>query len=164
MQWQDNGVGYSFLACMLFVFEQECRRLKDGKLDDGYVFDPDDPGGETKYGISKRAHPDVDVKNLTVDDAIRLYYDRYWPVAAGLKFPLNVCVFDTAVNQGIKRAKKYLQLSEGDWKKYINIRVEGYIKMRDGAFKNNPSRDRFFRFWMSRIRNLRKFIDEKLMD
>ena len=28
----------------------------------GYVNDPKDPGGETKYGISKRAHPDVDIK------------------------------------------------------------------------------------------------------
>ena len=28
----------------------------------GYVNDPKDPGGETKYGISKRAHPDVDTK------------------------------------------------------------------------------------------------------
>ena len=31
----------------------------------GYVNDPKDPGGETNYGISKRAYPDVDIKNLT---------------------------------------------------------------------------------------------------
>ena len=31
----------------------------------GYVNDPDDPGGETNFGIAKRSHPDVDIKNLT---------------------------------------------------------------------------------------------------
>jgi hypothetical protein len=31
----------------------------------GYVNDPKDPGGETNYGIAKRSHPDVDIKNLT---------------------------------------------------------------------------------------------------
>ena len=30
---------------------------------------PADPGGETKYGISHRAHPDVDIKSLTLDQA-----------------------------------------------------------------------------------------------
>ncbi len=31
----------------------------------GYVNDPDDPGGETNFGIAKRSHPDVDIANLT---------------------------------------------------------------------------------------------------
>ena len=35
----------------------------------GYVNDPDDLGGETKYGITKRFYPDVDIKNLTIDGA-----------------------------------------------------------------------------------------------
>ena len=33
----------------------------------GYVNDPQDPGGETNFGIAKRSHPDVDIKNLTED-------------------------------------------------------------------------------------------------
>ena len=32
-------------------------------VEGGYVNDPADPGGETRYGISKRAHPDVDIKS-----------------------------------------------------------------------------------------------------
>ena len=35
----------------------------------GYVNDPKDLGGETKYGITKRFYPDVDIKNLTKEDA-----------------------------------------------------------------------------------------------
>lgn len=44
----------------------------------GYSNDPHDPGGETKYGISKRAYPNTDVKHLTRDGAITLYYYDYW--------------------------------------------------------------------------------------
>ncbi|KWT77357.1 glycosyl hydrolase 108 family protein [Candidatus Magnetominusculus xianensis] len=44
----------------------------------GYVNDPDDPGGETKYGISKRAYPSLDIKSLTIEDAKRLYRRDYW--------------------------------------------------------------------------------------
>ena len=39
----------------------------------GYVNDPDDPGGETNFGIAKRSHPDVDIKNLTKDGAKEIY-------------------------------------------------------------------------------------------
>ena len=35
------------------------------KHEGGYVNDPNDLGGETKYGITKRFYPDVDIKNLT---------------------------------------------------------------------------------------------------
>ena len=35
----------------------------------GYVNDPKDPGGETNFGIAKRSHPDVDIKNLTEEGA-----------------------------------------------------------------------------------------------
>ncbi len=48
------------------------------KWEGGYVNDPDDPGGETKYGISKRAHPEVDIKNLTVAQAGEIYKREYW--------------------------------------------------------------------------------------
>lgn len=44
----------------------------------GYVNDPDDPGGETKYGICKRDHPDVDIRNLTPDQADVIYRRQYW--------------------------------------------------------------------------------------
>lgn len=48
------------------------------KTEGGYVNHPDDPGQETKYGISKRFNPDIDVVNLTVDGAKAIYYECYW--------------------------------------------------------------------------------------
>lgn len=44
----------------------------------GYVDHPQDPGGETKYGISKRSYPDLDIKNLTRDDAARIYREDFY--------------------------------------------------------------------------------------
>jgi lysozyme family protein len=38
--------------------------------------DPNDPGGVTKFGISKRAYPDEDIENLTEERARQLYEQR----------------------------------------------------------------------------------------
>lgn len=48
------------------------------EIEGGYVNDPDDPGGETKYGISKRAYPEVDIKTLDQHGAMEIYYEDYW--------------------------------------------------------------------------------------
>lgn len=53
-------------------------------IEGGYANDPDDPGGETKYGISKRSYPNLDIKNLTIDNAINIYYKDFW-----IKYRLN---------------------------------------------------------------------------
>ncbi len=44
----------------------------------GYVNDPSDPGGETKYGISKRSYPHLDIANLTREEAIAIYRRDWW--------------------------------------------------------------------------------------
>ena len=44
----------------------------------GYVYDPSDPGGETKFGISKRSYPHLDIANLTREDAIAIYRRDWW--------------------------------------------------------------------------------------
>jgi lysozyme family protein len=81
----------------------------------GYVNDPEDPGGETKFGISKRAYPTVDIKNLTIDQAKAIYLRDYWtPVRArDLPWPLGLYMFDCAVNQGVTTAVRLLQQTLG---------------------------------------------------
>ena len=44
----------------------------------GYVDDPNDAGGETNFGISKRSYPNVDIKNLTVEEASAIYKRDFW--------------------------------------------------------------------------------------
>ena len=80
-------------------------------LEGGYVNDPADPGGETKYGISARAYPLVDIKNLTLDQAKQFYLHDYWMAAECDRFtyPLNVYLFDAAINQGVYTAIRLLQ-------------------------------------------------------
>jgi lysozyme family protein len=77
----------------------------------GYVSDPDDPGGETKYGISKRAHPELDIKNLSPRQAANIYRTEYWDRLglALLHAPLAWALMDSAVNCGKKRAVKWAQ-------------------------------------------------------
>ena len=85
----------------------------DGVLEHegGYVNDPKDLGGETKYGITKRFYPDVDIKNLTVKEAKQIYYDDYWVKNKVPQMPDNLkhIYFDMCINQGKGTAVKVLQ-------------------------------------------------------
>lgn len=44
----------------------------------GYVNNPLDPGGETKFGISKKSYPKLNIMELTKTQAIEIYYRDYW--------------------------------------------------------------------------------------
>lgn len=82
----------------------------------GYVNDPVDPGGETKYGISKRAYPDLDIANLTQDQAAAIYRRDWWDRYSFGRLPavLAIKVLDMAVNMGAHRAVTLLQRALGD--------------------------------------------------
>lgn len=81
------------------------------KWEGGYVNDRRDPGGETKYGISKRAFPHMNIRTLTIDEAKEIYRAKYWGPINGNRLPLAIgmATFDFAVNSGVRRASKYLQ-------------------------------------------------------
>ena len=81
----------------------------------GYVNDSRDPGGETNWGVSKRAFPDVDIRRLTRDGAKAIYRSHYWtPIHADLlPAALAFQAFDVAVNHGVGRAVKMLQQVAG---------------------------------------------------
>jgi lysozyme family protein len=81
----------------------------------GYVNDPKDSGGETNMGISKRSYPSVDIKNLTKDQAKRIYYKDFWQKIKADELPpkVRLNVFDFAVNAGIGTAIKTLQNAAG---------------------------------------------------
>lgn len=68
----------------------------------GYVNDPKDPGGETKFGISKGAYPDEDIPNMTLERAKFLYQRDYWNShdLDELEWGKALLVFDCAVNGG----------------------------------------------------------------
>lgn len=88
----------------------------------GYVFDPRDPGGETRHGISKRSYPHLDIKNLTLADAKALYKRDFWDRAQCDRLPADLAfaVFDAAVNSGIGQAIRWLQRS-------LNVADDGVV-------------------------------------
>ena len=101
----------------------------------GYVNNPNDKGGETKYGISKRSYPNVDIKNLTLDGAKEIYYKDFWNT---IRLELSLIddekiaieLFDTAVNMGVGVASKFLQealnLMNRNQKEWNDLIVDGY--------------------------------------
>lgn len=101
-----------FKDAVEFVLEQE----------GGYTLDPNDPGGETNYGISRKAYPALDIKNLTREGAIEIYHRDYWKPCKCDDLPRHFAfiVFDTAVNQGPRVAIRLLQIALG-------VTVDGII-------------------------------------
>jgi lysozyme family protein len=81
----------------------------------GYVNDPGDPGGETNWGISKRAHPKEDIRNLTRERAAEIYREQYWPKVRGDEVPeeLQFDLFDGAINSGPENAIRWMQRAAG---------------------------------------------------
>ncbi len=101
-----------FEAAMVQLFEDE----------GGYEDDPDDPGGETKYGIDKRTYPDLDIRALTKDDAAAIYFRDWWTPYAGYGLPAIVLVkcFNVAVNVGRGQANKFLQRA-------LSVVADGFV-------------------------------------
>ena len=94
------------------------------KREGGYVNDPDDHGGPTKYGVTLktlrawRDNPHLgagDVENLTVDEARKIYRRDYFegPGFAQLPMALWPFVTDAAVHHGVDGAIKMLQRAVG---------------------------------------------------
>ena len=105
----------------------------------GYVNDPDDPGGATKYGVTihtmRRLGMDLtgdgrvdedDVKVLTRAHAVSVFVEHYFrrPKIDQLPVPLQATVFDMYVNAG-GNAVKILQRLLGDMR--IDVSVDGAI-------------------------------------
>lgn len=100
----------------------------------GYVNDPADPGGETKYGISKRAYPREDIARLTEARAKDIYKRDYWDKLRLDALPENVRypLFDLAVNSGVATAAKLLQRA-------VTVRDDGMIGTETLAAANRLS-------------------------
>jgi len=77
----------------------------------GYVNNPADPGGETNFGISKRSYPDLDIKSLTRDRAIDIYFRDWWTKYGfdRLTPEIGAKLFDLAVNEDDQHAVRTLQ-------------------------------------------------------
>lgn len=87
------------------------------KSEGGWVFNKNDPGGETNLGVTRRVweewtgRREEDMKSLTPEKVAPLYKVNYWDKCKGDSLPVGVdlCVFDFGVNSGTHRAVVFLQ-------------------------------------------------------
>lgn len=107
------------------------------KHEGGYSNDKDDPGGETKYGISKRQYPSLNIKSITKELAKGIYYYDYWikskaNIIAEVSFQVATKYCDIAINTGIKRAFQILKNAMYDlgYTIYDGIDVEFILKLK----------------------------------
>lgn len=132
----------------------------------GYVNHPQDPGGETKYGISKRAYPKEDIKNLTKTRAGFLYRRDYWDRCRcdSLPFPLAVMLFDEAVNAGpgaaIPRFQRAIGVADDGIIGPITLReaqldvalsLDTYRQLREQFYRRLSKFPVFGRGWLNRL-------------
>lgn len=115
-------------------------------LEGGYVNDPKDPGGETKYGVSKRAYPNLDIKNLTLEGAKAIYKRDYFDKVPHLQdIDLHLTVFDTAINSGVSVAASILR---------TNKTADAYNVARMRFYTSIRNFDRFGKGWINRLAHI----------
>ena len=106
-------------------------------IEGGYVNNNLDKGGETKFGISKRSYPHLDIKNLTLEDAEGIYYNDYWfelKLDYVRDYNIQLELFDTAVNMGRYKATTILQealnLLNRNERNFNDLDVDGVIGIK----------------------------------
>lgn len=155
---------------------------KDQRRKVGYVNIPQDRGGETKFGIAQKANPEIYVRDLTLQDAMEVYYEKYWLRGACdmLPYPLTIIHFDGCVNHGIGRAKKFLQQAVGveadgvigaqtleaihslDQQEIIDAISQIRTNFYNSIVQRDSSQKIFLKGWMRRIQEVTDFTLSKL--
>lgn len=129
----------------------------------GYSNNPNDKGnwtggkigvGElkgTKYGISAAAYPNLDIQNITQQQAMDIAKHEYWDVmhCDEIPWPLSLFVFDCAYNQGVTAATSLLQDALG-------VDVDGRFGPITLRAAQNPRSDTAAKFMAKRAL---KYID-----
>jgi len=155
----------------------------------------EDRGGETQYGISTPAFIDAkkkglipesyqSVKELTPDDAKRIYKSMYWDAIQGDKIAeidprLAIALFDFYINSGDYAVKKLQKIinSNNDGivgpktleaiKEYVDKYgkdklLEEFLSARKQYYQNiikvKPDQQKFLQGWLNRIERLKNFL------
>lgn len=145
------------------------------KAEGGYVNNPDDPGGETKYGISKRSYPHLDIPNLTPEDAKAIYKSDYYDatganVIGKINPGLAEHIADMGFNAGPRRAVELLYETvglprQGTITDELINRIDSeqdiikqYSATRLRYYSSLANAPTFIKGWTNRVNNLNKAI------
>lgn len=165
------------------------------QFEGGFVDDPLDRGGATNKGITQVVYdnyritvtlPLQSVKYISDNEVADIYKQMYWDICHcdSIRSPLNLLIFDSAVQHGSKRAIKWLQ-------SILNTTIDGfcgnntlyalngllftstvydliqqYILIRENFYKkiiaNDPSQKRFENGWKNRMTELKNILKENI--
>ena len=146
-----------FLRFLPYIFQWECTYDARGNV--VCENDPDDPGGETKYGIDKRSHPEVDVQALDEARAAEIYWREYW-VKYGCEWlakPLGEVFFNACVNCGPARARAILQATA------VPHSAAAFLGEQEAFYRRlaaaRPRLKKFLNGWLDRTAQLRKLAE-----
>ncbi|AMB47603.1 hypothetical protein Y590_21870 [Methylobacterium sp. AMS5] len=154
------------------------------KWEGGYVKHPHDPGGATNFGITHEVLAEWrgvasvtpnEVKNLTEEEAIEIFWHRYWTKIHGdrLPPPIDFIIMDGAVNHGAPNMVRMLQ-------KAVEVAPSGKIgdgtinavmaqaatqdalldlamklaDARKSRYLSRPQSQHFIRGWRNRLNNV----------
>ena len=146
----------------------------------GYVNDPKDRGGETKYGIAKKSHPGIDIKSLTWDSAKLIYYTQYWLPGKCDKMPgrLAALHFDGSIHHGGGTSAKFIQRALGvtpdgsigqltlaaiatkDVIQLCNSVCDQREKYYRAIVANDPTQAKYLNGWLRRVKEMRAFVTD----
>lgn len=142
-----------------------------------------DKGGLTKYGISQKAYPELDIRNLTLENAIAIYKRDYWDKIKGdqiKSYGVAFAIFDQAVNRGVVSAIKTAQKAVGQKDdgllgpmtlNAINAKPEGqfldsFISLSKKSYQDivsrNPAQEVFINGWMNRLDSLSDYAKKNI--
>jgi len=170
------------------------------KFEGGLSDHPLDRGGKTNFGITQAVYntyrkaigkPLQDVAKITMAEVREIYYRYYWTPSKAEKMPppLDLVVFDTAVNCGVATSARLLRRAMArlglvsDWRDDVvresviatlwrlakePNKLKGlcyaYLTERFNYYKaiveRNPSQKVFFRGWHNRIKKLKAIVNE----
>lgn len=148
------------------------------RTEGGYVNDPDDAGGETKFGISKRQYPEIDIPGLTIEQAQEIYRRDYWDAyrCNDLPGPTALITFDGLVQHRPKPAALILQQAIGakadgiigpktvalaraaNPHTVVRLMALGRLDLYDAIIRANSKNAKFANGWRGRILDLYEFI------
>jgi lysozyme family protein len=112
------------------------------RVEGGFQDDPRDPGNwtggqvgagqlvGTKYGISAAANPDLDIPNLTWEEAEDIYFLRYWiPSRAQVAWTegqraLALVTMDGALHSGVSRGRAWIEKADGSYPRAVALRLD----------------------------------------
>jgi lysozyme family protein len=148
-----------FDTCLQFVLDHE----------GGYSDDPNDHGGATNLGITQteydawrkaNGHPAQSVRAITRAEASAIYHANYWSVmkCEGYAAPMDLVLFDTAVNLGCGEARTILARHPGT-DATVLARAAHYLNDRDDVYHKiaaHPGQSKWLRGWLNRTADLRK--------